>query len=92
MILLSLVLNLLGLAAIALGMETHGRELFARPPSPARRRTAKLAGGGLLGAAFVLAITTRGTGHGVVAWMAGLGAAGFLLALALAFCRKPLVR
>lgn len=83
MIWLSLALNFAGLSAFALGMETHHRALFARPPAPARRRKLKTAGALLQTLSLSAAIITAGPGPGFVEWIAGLAAGGFALALLL---------
>lgn len=83
MIWLSLFLNFSGLAAFALGMESHHRAVLGRVPAPRLRLNLKALGAMLQAFALSVAILSAGFGVGFVEWIAGLAACGFGLALLL---------
>ena len=81
---LALAIAYLALAAFALAMEAHHHAVFARPPTPTRRRFARLAGTSLLAASGAVSATHLGLAHGLAFLAVATAAGGFALALVLA--------
>lgn len=82
---LILALDYAGLAALALAMDAHHCRVFPIARTTAWRARVRLAGWGLLAAAWGLAFAAAGPGVGFVTALVATAAAGFVLALLLAY-------
>jgi len=85
---LTLYLNVIGMACLAVGMERHYRAVWGIPPSPEALSRCRRRGWMLLAAALLPSITTWGAGIGVVVWIGALTIALLAVALPLAMLKK----
>ncbi len=89
MLFLTFLVMSAGFAALALAMERHHRDVFARTLTNARRNRFRICGTGLLLLSLLACILACGIQFGLV-WFIGLsGLAAVLVLLGLAFFPPP---
>jgi len=86
--LLGLLCAYLGLCALAFAMPRHHQRLLSREPSPRRSLALRLLGWLLVSLALPLTGAAQGPELAPVQWLAGLGVAGFVLSLLLAYAPR----
>ena len=80
---LAILLAASGMAALALAMSRHHRDLFGINPPASRRLALRLAAGGLLTLNGIINLSLHGMGIGLVLAMTEIMAAGVVVGLAL---------
>jgi len=69
-------LTLAGLSALAMSMQRHAAQMFAKSPRPAVRTASRLAGSLLLAYAVIFAMIAFGAGYGFIVFLAAATVAG----------------
>jgi hypothetical protein len=82
---LALTATLCGLAALALAMSRHHKQVWRRDPSPRRRRSLRATGCALLLSGLLLCVERAGWASGLVWWSGLLSIAALLVTLMLSF-------
>jgi|EndMetStandDraft_4_1072995.scaffolds.fasta_scaffold05873_7 hypothetical protein len=82
------LLSLAGLAALALAMKKHHRDLWGQPAPPARTLALRGAGWLLVSASLSVAVISNGVLAGIALWLGMVTITGLAVAMTLTFAGR----